>query len=222
MVEKIEADETRREAEKEKLAAEAFERIRTGQHWRDWMFIADGLMVGRFRAMRRAATDNIQDPKYRRAFREWMNERQWARDLDNPTRSHLFWCADHRSELEAWRDTLASNKRAELNHPSTMKRAYERAHADKAAKAAPQPETRYQRLEREFEQVSGELADARERLAATDQGSLFDLHKDTAAEIAEVIIKHLKLARTRGIRDALTKVIKREEETIRKQPKPAG
>jgi hypothetical protein len=88
-------------------------------------------------------------------------------------------------------------------------------------KAMAAPETRYQRLEREFEQMSSELETAKKQLAA-DPGSLFDLHKDTAANIAETMLRHLKLSRTRGIRNALTRVIQREEEELRKRPMPAG
>ena len=32
---------------KEKAAADAYVRIRSGQHWLDWMFVAEGLGVGR-------------------------------------------------------------------------------------------------------------------------------------------------------------------------------
>jgi hypothetical protein len=38
----------------------------------------------------------------------------WGRDLDKPTRNHLFWCADNRNNIEAWRETLGPNERARL------------------------------------------------------------------------------------------------------------
>jgi hypothetical protein len=75
-----------------------------------------------------------------------MSTRPWALELDKPTRAHLFWCVDHRSEIEAWREILAQNERARLiNHPTAMKRRYETAHAtqERDLKTAP-TETRSQ------------------------------------------------------------------------------
>jgi hypothetical protein len=48
---------TESEERKEKDAAEAAERIKRGQHRLDWMYIAEGLEVGRLKAMRRAGTN---------------------------------------------------------------------------------------------------------------------------------------------------------------------
>jgi hypothetical protein len=72
---------TESEDRKEKDAAEAAERIKRGQHWLDWMYIAEGLEVGRVKAMRRAGTNRPIGAAYNRAFGDWLNERSWARDL---------------------------------------------------------------------------------------------------------------------------------------------
>jgi hypothetical protein len=123
---------TESEERKGKDAAEAAERIKRGQHWLDWMYIAEGLEVGRLKAMRRAGTNRPIGSGYNKAFGEWLDPRPWARDLDKPTRTHLFWCVDHRNEIERWRETLARNERARLNHPTAMKRRYEATHRDTA------------------------------------------------------------------------------------------
>jgi hypothetical protein len=94
------------EDRKEQEAAEAAERIKKGQHWLDWMRIAEGLEVGRMKAMRRAGTNAPTGSAYNKAFGQWLDERPWARELDKPTRNHLFWCADRRNDIEAWRETL--------------------------------------------------------------------------------------------------------------------
>jgi hypothetical protein len=212
-------DETR----KEELAAEAAHRIKSGQHWTDWMMVGDGLMVGRHKAMYAAGTNAPKGKGYAKAFSRWMSTRPWALDLDNPTRNDLFWCVDRRSEIEAWRDTLAQNERARINHPSSMKRRFEATHKIKTDGDDDRPvtATRYQKLEREFEQVATERDQLKKRLDSSD-GSLFDLRKDKASDIAEITFQHLGLARTRGIRDALTKLLKREEDALRKQSKQAG
>jgi hypothetical protein len=96
--------------------------------WAKWMFIADGLMLGRRAAMERAKTDTPKGKGYNMAFGQWMATRHWARDLDPPTRNDLFWCAENRSNVEEWRDMLEPQERVKKNHPTHMKRAYMVAH----------------------------------------------------------------------------------------------
>ena len=121
----------RRDAEVESRAATAYDDLFTHKDrndWAKWMFIADGLMVGRRWALAKAGTQEPVGRGYNTAFSQWMATRHWARDLDKPTRNHLFWCADHRSEIEAWRDELPPQERVKKNHPSHMRRAYLKAH----------------------------------------------------------------------------------------------
>ena len=113
--------------EHERLAAEAFERIRTGQHWRDWTLVAAGLNAGRDRAMREAGTNQAMGRRYNEAMGRWMDRNPWSRKIDKATRNHLLWVADHLAQIEAWRETLAANQRDKLNHPTTIKRQYENA-----------------------------------------------------------------------------------------------
>jgi hypothetical protein len=196
------------EERKEKAAAEAADRIRRGQRWRDWMFVAEGLEVGRYKAMRRAGTDDIRNPKYKKALNEWMRDRPWARDLDPPTRSHLFWCLDYRNEIEQWRETLATNERARLNHPTAMKRRYEATRRVAPEDAAPGVrETRTQKMEREVERLTGEI-DALRRRAEAD-GSLFDLKQDRVADIARVIAERMSPGRLKALQQALAGEIAR-------------
>jgi hypothetical protein len=119
----------RRDAEIEARAADAYERIyRHQNHWKDWMYLADGLMLGRRWALEKAGMQEPKGKGYNLAFSRWMSTRAWARDLDPPTRNDLFWCAEHRSEIEAWRDELDERERQKKNHPTHMKRAYAAAH----------------------------------------------------------------------------------------------
>jgi hypothetical protein len=216
------------DARKEQLAAEAFQRIRTGQHWSDWMFIADGLLVGRNWAMRRAGMNQPVGRAYNTEFGDWMAERPWARDLDKKDRGDLFWCADHRSEIEAWRETLAQNVRGRLNHPTALRRRYEATHRSEAAEAAKPPKpSGTAALEIEIERMSKELA-ARDqeieflKAAPQTDGSLFDLIKTPAKTIAKIILQNAKPARAKAIRDALTQAISKAEERFREKAKQAG
>src|SRR6516162_5583199 len=152
---------TEHEARIEEIAAQAAERISRGQHWLDWLAIGEGLVVGRQRAMRRAGTNRPDGSAYNRSFGNWMDEHKWARDLDKATRNHAMRCADHRVEIEYWRKTLASNIRANLNHPTSIKRRYESAHkVDKDESEKVHTESKAQQLERRCAELEDQLAEA--------------------------------------------------------------
>src|SRR5262245_56689174 len=110
--------------EREQKAAEAFERIRQGQHWRDWKYVAQGFEAGRSRAMTEARTNRPFGSAYNKAFARWMDAHPWARQIDKATRNHLLWVADHLVDIENWRETLEPEQRDAWNHPTTVKRAY--------------------------------------------------------------------------------------------------
>jgi hypothetical protein len=138
-------------AEHERLAAEAFKPIRSGQHFRDWVFVGYGLVAGRVRAMRETHTNEPKDPQYNKAFGRWMDSQpdKWPRKLHKSDIAHCFWLIDTLPSVEAWRDTLAANKKDQLNHPSAVKRAYDRATRVKQLKEAGQdkPASPYAQLQ---------------------------------------------------------------------------
>lgn len=115
---------TNKDEEKERLAAEASVRIKTGQQWRDWMAVGDGLMVGRKHALRKANANEPSTPGYRKAFADWRASRPWA-NRDKATTAHLFWAVENHTEIERWRETLSEDLHAKINHPSVMKRRFE-------------------------------------------------------------------------------------------------
>jgi hypothetical protein len=217
-----------REARRERLANEAMDRIERSQQWLDWMYVADRLGDGRQEAMNAAGVNQIQHPKYRREFAAWLKRYPRWNKIDLATRSHLFWCLDYRSEIEAWRVTLGDNQRKMLNHPTSMKRAYERAHKVPDPETAKAPKPREVAHNEEVAKLKSDIA-MRDReiefiknAPRKDDGSLFDLHNDSAAAIADVIFGHVGLARTRGLRDALAKKVQAAEAQLRKKPKQAG
>jgi hypothetical protein len=122
------SERERREAEIEARAAAAYDDLFSPKSdrndWAKWMFIADGLMIGRQKSMRVAGTQEPKGKGYNIAFSRWMDPRPWARLLDPPTRNDLFWCFEHRSEIELYRDGLPEHERVKKNHPTHMKRAY--------------------------------------------------------------------------------------------------
>jgi hypothetical protein len=162
------------------------------------MFIADGLVVGRNFAMRRAGTNQPVGRAYNTAFGVWMADRPWARDLDKKDRGDLFWCADRRSEIEAWRETLAQNVRARLNHPTALRRRYESEQKPPTA-PGPKKETKTEALVRENEELWAKV----KRLERGDPGSLFDLKNDRVEDIARIIAERMGSDRLKRLQKAI-------------------
>jgi hypothetical protein len=112
-------------------------------------------------------------------------------------------------DIDSWRETLAVNERARLNHPTAMKRRYEATRrSDIAAREKPS-ETERDRLLREIERVTGERDAWRKR--AENEGSLFDLKRDTAADIARTIAGNGGLHRLQSFGKALIEEIARRK-----------
>ena len=201
-------EQTDDDVRKEALAADASERIKKGQHWTDWMLIADGLMRGRAKAMFAAGTNKPKGKGYGKAMKEWMDTRPWARELDNPTRNDLFWCAEHRSEIEIWRDTLAQNERARLNHPTAMKRRYEASHRSKDDTNAAKKPTHKAALIARNAELEAELATLKRKMK-DDGGSLFDLVKDPLPMIAKIMGEEMGLQRLTSAQREIAKEVAR-------------
>ena len=125
--------------------------------------------VGRRWAQRKAGTDDIQSPHYKRAFKEWMAPRPWAKDLDSPTRAHLFWCLDWRNDIDQWRETLAAQRTRQAQPPNRDEAALRgdppRARSGKAVDPnAPKKETTRESLIRENEDLWAENAKLKRRV----------------------------------------------------------
>ena len=194
--------ETDSEARKEALAAEADDRIKRGAHWEDWCFIADGFAVGRNKAMRRAGTNQPVGSAYNHAFADWMAERPWAKNTDKATRNHLFWVADHRSEIEAWRATLSRSERDKMNHPTTLRRKWDAAHKVADGSKAHKKETKAEALLRENTQLWDKV-----KRMERDGGSLFDLNQTPLKDIAKIMGEHMGFGRLTRLQQEIGKEI---------------
>lgn len=170
----------------ERIAEEAAARIAKGQHWLDWLAIGEGLVVGRLRSMRRSGMNRPEGSAYNRAFGDWMDAHKWARDLDKATRNHAMWCADHRAEIEYWRETLAANVRANLNHPTSIKRRYEAAHkVDKDESENVETESRAKQLERRCAELEDEVM----TLKSNRESGYVDPTRTKAKEMARIVFE---------------------------------
>lgn len=213
-----EDNETRLESE----AAAAAERIKGGQYWNDWITIGEGLAVGRQKAMRRSGTNQPIGAIYNRAFGEWLNAHQWARDLDGATRNHAIWCADNRPAIEAWRATLADNQRSLINHPSTTKRRYEAM--TKVTGAAEPPKRKVQIAADELEELHAKLAKTQKQLEDADGAdAVCNFERDSAEMIARTLVSHVKSShKLADIAKRLAAEVKRIDDLRRRKSSAAA
>jgi hypothetical protein len=197
-----EAVDSEYEARIEREAEAAAKHLSEGQQWSHWLAIGRLMAIGRNKAMLRSGTNEPVGARYNKAFAEWLDARQWLRVIDKATRSHAMWCVDHVEELERLRQNMGATKRDNANHPTTMRRHWERTQREGEKDPAEKKEPRSKALERELEATAAER-DKWKRKAEMD-GSLFDLKQDPAPLIAKVIVSHVTPYKVGEILKALT------------------
>jgi hypothetical protein len=181
-------DEKLQERREARIAAgrAAYARLNNNEHFRDWVAVADALVAIREEAMGQAHTNRPQGPPYRAAFKAIIARETWVAGIDDTTRTHCYWLVDNLPAVTAWRDTLAFRQRDEWNHPATVKRNYERLNRVRDPKGAA-TETLSPMAEAKATIVrQAEEIDRLRRVA--DEGSLFDLKRDSVESIARVIL----------------------------------
>jgi hypothetical protein len=204
------------EARKEQEAVEAADRLKRGQSWQDWLAIGLFITIGRNKAMARAGTNEPIGARYNKSFGEWMDQRQWLRDIDKATRSHAMWCADHVDELARMRENMGQTQRDRANHPTVMRRRWEKEQRESTKDPKPKAEPKSALLERELEAVAAERDKWKHK--AEKDGSLFDLKQDSTKLIASVIAQNMSTHRLRE----LLKALQAESDRLKALQKHAG
>lgn len=198
-------------------AAAAADRLKRGQSWDDWLAIGTFLNIGRNKAMARAGTNEPIGARYIKAFSEWMGSYEWIGDIDKATRTHAMWCIDHLPELVKLRENMGLTQRLTCNHPTTMRRRWEKAQKElDKPKTTDKKEPKSAALERELEQVAAERDKWRHK--AEKDGSLFDLKQDTVKIIAATIASNMTIYRLRE----LAKALQLEIDRVKLAQKQAG
>jgi hypothetical protein len=190
-------------------AADAADRLKRGQSWDDWLKIGEFLTIGRNKAMSRAGTNEPIGARYIKAFSEWMGLYAWIGEIDKATRTHAMWCVDHWQELERLRENMGLTQRLAANHPTTMRRKWDKANKETDKAPTEKKEPKSAALERELEAVAAERDKWRHK--AEKDGSLFDLKNDSTKIIASVIVQNMSPHRLRELMKAL------EAENVRRK-----
>jgi|SRR5580658_1241650 hypothetical protein len=211
-----EAVDSEYEARIEREAEAAAKHLSEGQQWSDWLAIGRLMAIGRNKAMLRSGTNEPVGARYNKAFAEWLDARQWLRVIDKATRSHAMWCVDHVEELERLRQNMGATKRDNANHPTTMRRHWERTQREGEKDPAEKKEPRSKALERELEAVAAERDKWKHK--AEKDGSLFDLKQDSTKIIAATIAANMSIYRLRE----LAKALQTEIDRVKTAQKQAG
>ena len=197
-------------------AADAADRLKRGQSWDDWLKIGTFLNIGRNKAMLRAGTNEPIGARYIKAFSEWMAVYPWIGDIDKATRIHAMWAVDHLDELLRLRENMGLTQRLTANHPTTMRRRWEKAQKELDKPKVEKKEPKSAALERELEAVAAERDKWKHK--AEKDGSLFDLKQDTVKIIAATIASNMSIYRLRELHKALQAEIDR----VKASQKQAG
>ena len=104
--------------------------VKTRQHLLDWYSIGAGFAVGVKLSLAETGANDRDSKLYRNAFGRWLKGQAWAdeKEIDKATRSHAIWLHESRDAVEEFFATLPTNKRLKMNHPTTVRRAWDRAH----------------------------------------------------------------------------------------------
>ena len=100
-------------------------RVETVDHWRQ---VGDALNALQAEAMSAVATNEAVGKAYNAAWASLAAHVPHLRDLDKTTRSHAMWLSAHWPTVEVWLIPLAQNERLETNHPSVIRRKFDRTH----------------------------------------------------------------------------------------------
>jgi hypothetical protein len=147
-------------------ASKAAARIKKGAHLTDWFAVGAGLVAGQTQCLRETGANDRNNKRYQNCFNKWMDAHKWSLDFDQTTRSHVVWLHENRDAVNEFLAPLASNQRQRMNHPSTVKRAFDKAHKPAVEKEPkePKPDERDARIE----ELEGELVEANEKIASLE------------------------------------------------------
>jgi hypothetical protein len=108
-------------------AQEAASRLIAGASYQDWITVGRALLIGRAHSMYEAGINKPEGSRYAACFSRWLADTKLDKVADKGTRSRLLDLLDHIEDVEKWRQTLATNRRLELNHPNTVWRHWQRS-----------------------------------------------------------------------------------------------
>ena len=196
-----------------------WERMSGGGHLDDWLAYQPGLMIRRQLAMRIAFVNKPEGRGYATAFGQLMKS-DGLDHMDKTSISALLWLGDEAERMQMLRElreAMTPGRRSRLNSPISARQLVEKAlkaradGTEESVKASP-----VALLKAQIMDLSRENAELQHKLTKASDGSLFDLKKDNADDIATVIVNTVTGTKAKAIADGIAAWFKQ------RQQKPAG
>jgi hypothetical protein len=194
-------------------------RMGAGSHLDDWLAYYPGLAIRRRLAMRLAFTNKPEGKGYAQAFAELMKADGLIDPAVRTSFTAVLWLGDDPERvqiLRELREAMTPGQRSRLNSPITARQRVEaillaRQHGvEETMRASPVALLKEQLLERDRE-----IAELQQKLAKQADGSLFDLKRDSADDIALTIVSNLSAHKAKTLADGILAWLKKPQ-------KPAG
>lgn len=186
-----------------------WQRMGAGQHLSDWLAYAPGLRIRRKLAMRVNHTNKSEGRGYTETYGQLL--RLAVFDIKDKrlmtTLTAIAWLDDDLERMTILRellDIMTQGERSRLNSPISARQRVEGVlkarlgGTEEKLRSSPVAILKEKNME-----LTRQLAFAEEKLAAADAGSLFDLQKDSVANIGKVIRDTITPSRARSLADQL-------------------
>jgi hypothetical protein len=195
-----------------------WERMGGGGHLDDWLAYQPGLMIRRQLAMRIAFVNRPEGKGYAQAFAQLMKS-DGLDHMDKTSISALLWLGDEAERMQMLRElreAMTPGRRSRLNSPISARQLVEKAlkarqsGTEETEKMSPVALHKQTIMEQ-----AREIEELKLKLAKASDGSLFDLKKDNADDIATVIVNSVGAHKAKAIASGIAAWLK-------PKPKPAG
>lgn len=198
----------------------AWESLRNGESWENWITVGRAIEAGRNAIMRILHTNVPKGKAYNTHFTPFLTETGFDK-IDAAVRTRLQKCLDNLPDIEQWRSGIGLGRRLELNHPTAVWRAYEKANKvpeeppgdsdDDDTDADTESLTRPKTLKEANVWLQNKV-DAQERVikrleANDDRGPQVTVH-DRPEDIARVILEWLPLSKRHPVASAMMRALK--------------
>ena len=212
-------------SEREVLAEDRkrWKRMSAGAHLDEWLAYGPGLLIRRRLAMRLAHVNRPEGRGYTEQFGNLMRHDglQWQDSTVKTSMTAVLWLHDDSERigiLREMREAMSPGERARLNSPISARQRVEKVlkaragGAEETVRTAPITLLKHALVTKEHR-----IADLEEQLAAAELrvGSLFDLKRDSAADIARTMADSVSEHKFRSI-------MKAGLEHYKAKSKPAG
>jgi hypothetical protein len=190
-------------------AQEAARRLIGGQCYEDWKAVGLAARILRGQAMVEAGTNKPEGKRYAAAFSRKIADAKLDKILGGnehkALRSRLLDLIDHIDAVEAWRATLPTNRRLELNYPITVWKQWQKS----TVIPDPNKESKLSPVAKLKENITV-LEEENHRLKDAAGGSVFT-RKDRPRDIVNVLISTVSANKLKEIHKLLGQELKRRE-----------